>query len=221
MIQTPDRRSAYVSAATILIMSCVLVVIGFAVESGATLPFDRAVLLWLRDPANLAMPIGPHWLLDVTRDLTSLGSTTETLLIMIVVAAGAGLRRRWREMLFILAAVGAGSALVNVVKLVLRRVRPDVVPHLTAEVTFSFPSSHAAVSIVTYGALAILVARGMPHLRGFTLAVAGLLALAIGATRLYLGVHYPTDVLAGWLFGATWLLICWKIFRAHDVPTLT
>ena len=205
----------------VLIMSCVLVVLAFAVESGATLPFDRAVLLELRDPGNLAVPIGPQWLLDIARDLTSLGGTTVTLLVMIVVAIGAGLRRRWRDMLFILAAVGAGSALVNLVKLALRRVRPDVVPHLTAEVTFSFPSSHAAVSIMTYGALAILGAHGMPHLRRFAPVVAGLLALAIGATRLYLGVHYPTDVLAGWMFGATWLLICWRASRMLGVPTLT
>ena len=218
MIQTPDRRIAYISAATILIMSCVLVVVGFAVESTATLPFDRAVLLGLRDPGDLAVPIGPRWLLDVTRDLTSLGSTTVTLLIMIVVAAGAGLRRRWREPVFVLAAVGAGSALVNLVKLALRRVRPDVVPHLTSEVTFSFPSSHAAVSIMTYGALAILIVRGMPQLRCVAAAVTGLLVLAIGATRLYLGVHYPTDVFAGWVFGATWLLVCWRIFRVLDVP---
>jgi undecaprenyl-diphosphatase len=207
--------ATFMRRTSILTMSCVIFLLVYAVESGATSEIDRAVLLYLRQPGDLAVPIGPPWLLDVARDVTSFGSTSVTLSVMGVATLAALFYRRLRLALFVLAAVGAGSAFVNLVKLAIRRVRPDVVPHLTSEVTFSFPSSHAAVSVMTYGALALLVVRAAPQLRRFAYGAAGLCVIAIGATRLYLGVHYPTDVLAGWLFGMTWLLVCRSAFGQH------
>jgi undecaprenyl-diphosphatase len=209
--------ATFMRKASILTMSCIIFLLGYAVESGATSEIDRAVLIHLREPGDLAVPIGPPWLLDVARDVTSFGSTSVTLSIMTLAALAALLWRRMRTALFVLAAIGAGSALVNLVKLMIRRVRPDVVPHLTSEVTFSFPSSHAAVSVMTYGALALLAVRDAPQLSPFAYGAAGLCVIAIGVTRLYLGVHYPTDVLSGWLFGMTWLLVCRSAFDQHWV----
>lgn len=206
------RRSGVRGRLVVSLALCALaVLLGYAVESGATLAFDRAVLLSLRRPDDLARPIGPPWLLDAMRDMTSLGSTTVTVLVMTVGALAAALQRRWRQSLFLLVAIGGGTSLVNVLKFAVARVRPDVVPHLTSELTYSFPSSHAAVSVLTYGALATITAQALPRLRVMSVAFTVAMTVAVGFSRLYLGVHYPSDVTAGWICGLAWLLICQAI----------
>ena len=202
------KTRAAARATAILALSAVFLVLVYAVESGATLPLDRAVLMALRKPGDLAAPIGPTWLLAVMRGATTLGSTRVTLGLMAIGALAAYRSRLSTAAMFLLFAIGGGSVVVNLIKLAVARIRPDVVPHLTSEVTYSFPSSHAAVSVLTYGALATVAAHLVPSVGPVVKAAAVAIVLVISSSRLYLGVHYPSDVLAGWVCGAAWLLVC-------------
>jgi undecaprenyl-diphosphatase len=180
------------------------------VIEGETEGFDRAVLLAFRDPANLADPLGPPWLADAVRDITSLGSTV--MLTLIVIAAAGYLLldgKRASAVLVLVSAIG-GALLSQAMKALFGRARPDVVPHLMSESSLSFPSGHAMMSAVLYLTLGALLARAQEgrRLQIYTFAVAVFVALIVGSSRVYLGVHWPTDVLAGWSVGAAWAMGC-------------
>lgn len=177
---------------------------------GDTQAFDRAVLLAFRDPANLANPIGPPWLADAVRDVTSLGSTV--MLTLIVIASAGYLvldGKRSSALLLLVSAIG-GAILSQVMKEVFGRTRPDVVPHLMSESSLSFPSGHAMMSAVLYLTLGALLARAQHGRRQqiYMFGVALFVALMVGLSRVYLGVHWPSDVLAGWSVGAAWAMGC-------------
>ena len=108
-----------------------------------------------------------------------------------------------------------GAILTNLLKNVFARPRPDLVDHLVAVHSMSFPSGHAMGAAATFLTLGALLARTERKkvVRGYIFAVAGLLTLMVGFSRVFLGVHYPTDVLAGWTLGAAWALLCWMIAR--------
>ena len=103
--------------------------------------------------------------------------------------------------------------LVDVLKQIFERGRPDLVPHAVQVFSASFPSGHATLSAVTYLTLGALVARLAPHrlAKAYVLGVAIVLTLLVGTSRVYLGVHWPTDVLAGWCVGAAWAIACWLV----------
>jgi undecaprenyl-diphosphatase len=180
------------------------------VAEGETTGFDKAILLGLRNRADLADPIGPPWVEAMMKDITALGGVTILTLITLcavgfLLVAG----KRTTALLAIVAVVG-GTLLSNAMKLIFARPRPDLVAHSVDVHTPSFPSGHAMLSAVIYltlGALIAGVARD-PRRRLYVLGVAVLLTLAIGVSRVYLGVHYPTDVLAGWAAGAVWAMLC-------------
>ncbi len=184
------------------------------VLEGDTRALDEWVLTSLRRPDNLHQPIGPHWLVEAGRDLTALGSISVLLLFILIVAGYLGLDRKYRAMLFLLAATSTGFALSFGLKSYFERPRPDLVPHLTVVQTASFPSGHAMLSAVVYltlGALLMpLVAR---RLKFYVITVAILLTVLIGLSRIYMGVHYPTDVLAGWTAGLVWATLSWLVLR--------
>jgi len=121
------------------------------------------------------------------------------------------LSRRRAAALLVLVAVAGGMLLSTLLKLGFERPRPDLVPHAVEVYTASFPSGHAMLSAVTWLTLGALLMRVEPRRRvkAFVLAMAVLTTLLVGASRIYLGVHWPTDVLAGWCIGAAWALICW------------
>ncbi|OCJ04518.1 acid phosphatase [Rhizobium sp. AC27/96] len=185
------------------------------VIEGSTKGFDEAILLALRQPNELSTPIGPGWLTHAVKDITSLGGTTVLTLMTVLVTIYLLLDRRRAIAIFVLASVLGGWALSTMLKLGVARPRPDIVPHLVEVNDLSFPSGHAMVSAVTYLTLAALISgtRRYRSTRLFIVAVGILLTLMIGMSRLYLGVHYPTDVLGGWCAGATWALGCWLIAR--------
>ncbi len=191
------------------------------VLEGSTKGFDEAILLALRQPGDLSVPIGPAWLTHAVKDITSLGGTTVLAMMTVLVTIYLLLDRRRAIAIFVLVSVLGGWALSAVLKLSVARPRPDIVPHLVQVNDLSFPSGHAMVSAVTYLTLAALISGTRPHrsTRIFIIAVGILLTLLIGMSRLYLGVHYPTDVLGGWCAGATWALACWIVARRFISPS--
>jgi undecaprenyl-diphosphatase len=178
------------------------------VQEGETQRLDARVLRALRTPADPAVPIGPPWLLPAARDLTALGSSAVLLLVVLAVTGFLALARLWRHLALVLGASVGGLVLMLLLKRVFDRPRPTVVPQLMVETSPSFPSGHAMMSAVIYLTLGTLLAQLCPRWRErtYVLAVAAVLAVLIGLTRLYLGVHYPTDVLAGWSVGLAWAL---------------
>ena len=180
------------------------------VSEGDTLAFDRAILVGLRTAADPAVPIGPKWLPETMTDLTAFGSPTGLLLVCAAVIVYLLLMRRLRTALFVFAASAGGMALGSLLKHLYARPRPALVPHLVQVASSSFPSGHATDSAIVYLTLAALLARTAPDraVRIYIIGVAILLTLMIGCSRVFLGVHYPSDVVAGWTIGATWALAC-------------
>lgn len=177
-------------------------------SEGETEAFDIAILEALRRPVDPATPIGPSWLLAAMRDLTALGSATVLALVSCLAIAFLLVRGRWHQALYTAVATGGGAIMGKLLKALFARDRPEIVPHLVEVHSLSFPSGHSTNSAIVYLTLAVLLARSFAdrRTRSFVIAAAALLVLAIGVTRVYLGVHYPSDVLGGWTVGATWAL---------------
>lgn len=182
-----------------------------AVMEGDTRAFDEFLLLRLRDAADPSDPIGPRWLEETVRDFTALGGTGVLAAVALAVAGFLALTGKGHAAATVAVAVAGGFLLSNALKWGFARPRPDLVPHGQAVYTQSFPSSHAMLSAVVYLTLGALLARTQPLRRAklYFLGIAALLTVVVGTSRVYLGVHWPTDVLAGWMVGAAWALLCW------------
>lgn len=182
---------------------------------GETTTFDRAIMLHFRIPENPAVPIGPQWLKQSVIDLTALGSMTVLAVVSIMAVALLLLRRRYRLGALMAAATGGGFVLGASLKELFSRQRPDIVPHLVEVNSLSFPSGHATNSAIVYLTIALVLARNYQDMasRLFILLGAVVLVIGVGLTRVFLGVHYPTDVLAGWMIGAAWALAMGAITR--------
>lgn len=185
------------------------------VIEGDTHSIDESLLLALRNPADLSDPIGPGWVEEMGRDFTALGGVGVLVLITLGALGYLLLAGRYRAALFAAIAVPGGILLSTVMKIGFDRPRPDLVPHEAMVYTASFPSGHSMMSAVTYLTLAALLTRVQPALRlkAYLLILAILLTLLVGISRVYLGVHWPTDVLAGWTAGASWAALCWIVMR--------
>ena len=184
-----------------------------AVFTNETETFDKWVLLTLRDPAAPENPIGPPWMQEVARDVSALGGVTWIAFATIALSAYLWIDGKIRMGLFLIAATISGAAVSALLKSLFARPRPDVVPHLSQVYSSSFPSGHSLIAAVVYLTLGSLIASvvSKPVLKFYVLAVAVLLTTAVGLTRIYLGVHYPSDVLAGWLAGLVWALLWWLV----------
>jgi undecaprenyl-diphosphatase len=171
---------------------------------------DRAILTGFRSAADPALPVGPHWLPEAMTSLTAFGSVTGLLLVCAAVIGYLLVGGRVRTASFLFAATAGGIVLAGLLKLVYARPRPTLVPHLVDVTSSSFPSGHATDSAIVYLTLAALLARSIPE-RGpriYIIGAAILMILLIGVSRVYLGVHWPSDVAAGWTLGAAWALAC-------------
>ncbi|RIY03794.1 phosphatase PAP2 family protein [Aureimonas flava] len=185
------------------------------VREGDTHAFDDAILRALRSPTDPADPIGPFWVEAIMRDLTALGGYTVLALLTVLAVTYLLMKGKRASALLMGVAMMGGVMLSNVLKIGFDRQRPDVVAHLVDVHSLSFPSGHAMLSATAYLTLGALLARGERGfvMRSYFMGVAIALTLLIGASRVYLGVHYPTDVLAGWCAGSAWALLCWWVAR--------
>jgi undecaprenyl-diphosphatase len=181
------------------------------VEDGGTQKLDRAVLLSMRNP-DLS-PRGPRWLQEAARDITALGGVTILSMLTLGVCGFLPLDGKRHMALFVAASVISGLLVSTLLKHIFNRPRPDIVPYSVYVVTTSFPSGHSMLSAVTYLTLGALLARSQQRriLKAYFMLIAILLTLLVGVSRVYLGVHWPSDVVAGWTAGAVWALVCWRI----------
>jgi undecaprenyl-diphosphatase len=183
-------------------------------KEGDTSAFDKQILLAMRHPGDLS-PLGSPGFQEATRDVTALGGPT-VLSLLTLFSGGYLLLSGKRHMgLFVYGAVAGGFLLSTILKDSFDRARPDIVPHGAYVSTSSFPSGHSMLSAATYLTLAALLARSQQRkrLKAYFLLAGGLLTFLVGVSRVYLGVHWPTDVLAGWTAGACWAIVCWLIAR--------
>lgn len=191
------------------------------VLAGETGAFDRDILLWFRNPSDLSDPIGPAWLELVMRDMTALGGVLVLTLLVTAVVGYLYLLRHRLLALYVALAISAGTLLNTLLKELIARPRPDIVPHGTEAALSSFPSGHTMMSTMVYLTLGILLAMSSDDIRikRYFLFWSILLAVLVGISRLYLGVHWPTDIIGGWIGGGVWAFLCLlvgrKFIRSH------
>jgi len=188
-------------------------ILGDAIEDGAQFSFDRAILLWARGGSAHGAPIGPAWFRAAMIDITAIGGVTVLVLMVALVAGFLALRRHWLTLALVLGGTISGSLAVTLVKNLVARPRPTITDHLVSVSTLSFPSGHAANSAIVYLTMATLLGQLVEGRAARTYLFAGtaLIVTLIGASRVYLGVHWPSDVLAGWAFGTLWAVAWWAI----------
>lgn len=185
------------------------------VTAGHTREVDEWVIRAMRNPDNPADPVGPAWLEEAVRDITALGSVAVLTLVTIATAGFVAIRRQYHALGLLLGAIIGGMLLNVLLKDFFDRPRPELVPPLLRVQSASFPSGHSLLSAVVYLTLGALLARLVASLKLkiYILVTALVFAFLVGLSRIYLGVHYPTDVLAGWTVGLVWAVICWLSAR--------
>ena len=216
--ETLAEHRRWTRSALVLAVISAALAIGFfslsrAGVRGATGDLDERILLAMRVPENLADPIGPRWIEEMGRDMTALGGVAVLGLITSTVVAFFWLSSMHRAAVYIgIASVGS-ILLATALKHSFDRPRPDLVPHGSMVYTSSFPSGHSTMAAAVYLTLGMVASRFVPRrrLKVLLIGVAMLVTGAVGVSRVYLGVHWPSDVLAGWAVGASWALVCWCV----------
>jgi undecaprenyl-diphosphatase len=180
---------------------------------GETRDLDSRLLLALRNPQDMSDPLGPAWVEELMRDITAFGGTGPLAFITAAGVLYLLLRKRLRTALFLFAAIAGGQLLSSLLKHGFDRPRPDLVPHGMQVYTASFPSGHAMMTAVVYLTLAALLARSESRrrIKSYLLLLAASVTLTVGVSRVYLGVHWPSDVLGGWMIGSAWAAACWTL----------
>jgi undecaprenyl-diphosphatase len=189
-------------------------VVAGAVNAGETQGIDSRILLAMRQPAGLA-PMGSPAFQQAARDITALGSLVVLGLITFIACAFLALDGKTHMAFFVCLSVTGGITASSLLKELFQRPRPDLVPYAVSVSGTSFPTGHSMMSAVTFLTLGALLASSQKRrrLKAYFLLLATLLTVMVGLSRIYLGVHWPTDVLAGWTAGAVWALLCWLAAR--------
>ena len=177
--------------------------IGLAIVVAQERPFaiDTTILLWIH---QFATP----WLDQVVLGVTHLGNPSVMVPLGCIGLSLCLWQRRWHTAAIFALNCGGGVVMSYGLKLVFGKPRPQLWPQLITETSYSFPSGHAIGSMVLYGFSAYLLAQRFPQQRWFIYGLAGALIAGIGGSRLYLGVHWPTDVIGGYILGFLWVRLC-------------
>jgi len=188
---------------------------------GDTEAIDRRLIMLLREPGDVNNPIGSRNIEEAVRDITALGGTTLVLVVTLVAVLAFVFHKRRIHGLVMGGAVLAAWASSQATKALYGRPRPDLVPHEAYVYSASFPSGHSTMSTAAFLTLAMLVASLESKRRSKALAygLAAFVVVGVGFSRVYLGVHWPSDVLAGWCLGAAWALAGWLALRAMGGQT--
>lgn len=201
-----------ITALLVIFSLWIFFVVANAVSAGTTQKLDIRIIEYFRNSADNS-PAGPTWLPDAMKEITSLGGGTILTIISLVVFFYLRIQKKYHEFYLMLAAVIGGTIISFGLKEMFGRERPDAVFRLVDVASLSFPSGHSMMSAVVYLTLAVLVSRIQKQrkLKIYIIAVAIFLTFIIGMSRVYLGVHYPTDVIGGWTIGIVWAALCWII----------
>lgn len=181
------------------------------VSEGETDALDRQLLLAMRMPGDPSDPIGPRWAEEAVRDVTALGGFTVLTLLTIVATLLLIFHGRRRQALIFAATVVLAQLSNDLLKTFYDRDRPALVAHGSYVYSQSFPSGHSAMAAAVFLVLATVVAsvEGRRRTKALIYGVAITAVVAVGLSRVYLGVHWPTDVLGGWCLGISWALVAW------------
>jgi len=222
MIDAPtrSRKLPYVFAGLAAVLLAAFGMVADEVIEGDTVVFDQTVTSFFRENGNLNDPWGPTWLEEAMRDVTALGSFTILGFVVIVTVLFLSLSGKGRSAVFVAISVVGGTIASTGLKMLFDRPRPDV-EAATRVFTASFPSGHATVSAVVYLTLGLLLSEASVdrRLKALFVVLGVFITATVGISRIYLGVHYPTDVIAGWSVGLAWALACWavySVFFGHD-----
>lgn len=185
------------------------------VVEGESHALDSRLLLALRNPNDFSDPIGPLWVEELGRDFTALGGVGVLTLLTFAVAGYLWLAGKVRAMWLVFGAIISGLLFSTLLKQGFDRPRPELVPYESYVYTASFPSGHSMMSAITYLTLAALLTRVLPDraAKVYFYFLAVIVTIFVGISRVYLGVHWPSDVVAGWAVGAAWALLFWLIAR--------
>lgn len=178
--------------------------------------FDNGLLLLFRQPGDVSAPIGPSWVAQSVVEITTLGGYPVLVTLVTAIAGFLLVYRKFGPAIFMVAAIVSGTGVSHLLKIVYDRPRPDIVDHLVATHTASFPSGHATMSAVVYLTLATMIVRLVDDVavRIYVILMAVLLTFMVGMSRIYLGVHWPSDVIAGWALGTAWACLSWLAVTA-------
>lgn len=181
-----------------------------AVHEGQWQEAENAFIRSLRTPQDASVPVGPAWLHNVCLDISALGGGAVLTLMSVLVIGYLLLLRHYHAILLLLAAALGGMGLNSFLKRFFGRERPDIVPHLSDVASASYPSGHSMLSAIVYLTLGVMLAQAVKpwSLKVYFVGAALLLSFLIGLTRIYLGVHYPTDVVGGWTVGTAYAVFC-------------
>ncbi len=188
------------------------------VLEGETTAFDVWILTSLRSASDPSTPVGPQWLASAMLDFTSLGSPAVLGLFIAAVTGFLLLQGRYHTAIVVLMTSLSGELVNITMKNFFLRPRPSVVPHLRDVISSSFPSGHAMQSAIIYLTLGAMLMRIAERrlTKMYILGVAVVLTVLVGVSRVFIGVHYPTDVIGGWIFGFVWASICWLVAQRFE-----
>lgn len=211
------RKSPFTIAAIIL---CAFLFMGFGavvdeVLEGDSHALDEKILLSLRDPTDAQSPLGPPWLEEMMRDFTALGGIALLALITTASVVYLWVSKQRGYAIYLTSVTITATILSNIMKLGFDRPRPDLVPHHSITYMPGFPSGHSFMAAVVYLSLGVILAEAHQSkaIKAYLITLSILIAVLVGISRVYLGVHWPSDVLAGWLVGAGWALLFWILAK--------
>jgi undecaprenyl-diphosphatase len=191
------------------------------VVDGDAQALDTRILQAMRDRIDPSRPRGPAWLESAMLDLTAIGGPWVLGLVVMAVVGFLLLQTRYHTALVVLVTAVSGELVNAALKGFFLRPRPSVIPHLREVVSTSFPSGHAMESAIIYLTMGTMLMRLAESrvTKAYCLLMATLVTLLVGISRVYLGVHYPTDVIGGWIFGFVWASLCWIVAKRFERET--